>query len=481
MKLLQILFVLILVLPSASSLEPEISTTQGLEQAIKLAQPGSILTLSNNEYNFPPTLQTSGTQEKPITIKGNGAIFNGNINLQASYWILEDLTFKDPIFISGNNNIIRDSTIKDLEQTAITIKGNNNLIENNEFSNIDSLNKWFYFPIIFILLGILLVTSAYYNKKIFIILLILNLIFAIYLLPNGGYFHQNKDAHAVMVWQGSENNTIQNNLMYQLSGDGIHVINDNQRQGRLAKDVRILNNQIYAVRENCIDVKTSQNVLIQDNECSGVLPSFTSSDGTGIIIHAGADNVKILNNQISNTRRGISVTKGSVSNSPTEYPGEIEITHNTITSPIDTGEGWASGSGIVLGQADSILVQENHVQDAHDFALGLTEKANEESITLISNNLQGNLHLNKGYQNLNSENNNIEGDIEFEGTIQDIEILGFTKTTIKEKIPINNLEFYQNINKEKQLRYSQLTWLLLAITSLFILKKKTYKKKQKKN
>ena len=55
------------------------------------------------------------------------------------------------------------------------------------------------------------------------------------------------------------------------------------------------------------------------------------------------------------------------------------------------------------------------------------------------------------------------------------------QTTIKEKIPINNLEFYQNINKEKQLRYSQLTWLLLAITSLFILKKKTYKKKQKKN
>lgn len=419
-----------------------------------------------------------------------GSVFDVN----APFWNIEEISIdgqgKDRILVNINHDhfSLKNSKLFHTLSSAIEVKGSNITVEHNDLFMIDKLNAWFFAPILYILLTVILVIAlclslSYRNilsSKILIAAIIMNLLFFGWLVTQGSLFFQNKDAHGVLVWPGSSAIVINENNISQLSGDGIQVINDFKGTGLpAAEGIAITNNRIAAARENCVDIKTSRSVVIEGNACSGVLPSQTSW-GEGIIIHSNAQNITLKDNIIYRSRNGITVTKGAVTNDPEEYPRMVMIQNNTITELVAPDHGFGSGSGILAGEGDDIRIENNKVYGASDFAFGLTKDGTSKTIVLQDNIFTGTiaLHLPEKYEERIREasGNIIQGKIRIGGAIRDNvqdaslnSLHGFAsrKGIEKDYNPLSNADWYANRNRETWVMWSQWVWLGMIILTIF--------------
>ncbi|MFA4830778.1 MAG: right-handed parallel beta-helix repeat-containing protein [Patescibacteria group bacterium] len=112
------------------------------------------------------------------------------------------------------------------------------------------------------------------------------------------------DYHGVKVSSGSNSIWVLNNEIYNNGGDSI------QTAFTTGAYVYIGGNTFYGNKENAIDVKQGNHVIISENHAYGFLPSLTSA-GTAITIHYLPDNVWVIRNKVHDSTNGI-FTTGSV-------------------------------------------------------------------------------------------------------------------------------------------------------------------------
>lgn len=116
------------------------------------------------------------------------------------------------------------------------------------------------------------------------------------------------DDHAFLPGQNTYNIWILNSTAYNISGDGVQISGNNAYGDARAQYIYIGGNTIHTTGENAVDVKSSRDVIISENNFynnrNGV-----SSDGTSIVVQQeggdGSDNVWVLFNRIHDAERAV--------------------------------------------------------------------------------------------------------------------------------------------------------------------------------
>lgn len=178
------------------------------------------------------------------------------------------------------------------------------------------------------------------------------------------------DRIGILIQAGSENVCILGNHIYQNSGDGIQVSQfENASNPTLipaeASNIEIIGNRIHDDRENAIDLKSSSDVLIEENLIYGYTESDVASPASPAVkIHHGAYDVVVSHNQIVDCLRGVDMSNGSEnwSNLTTEedqhYPDLVVVSHNFI-SGADTDADY----GIIVQGSDNVSIVNNEVRE----------------------------------------------------------------------------------------------------------------------
>ncbi|MBI2427104.1 MAG: right-handed parallel beta-helix repeat-containing protein [Candidatus Kerfeldbacteria bacterium] len=371
---------LTLLLPlSVSAEEIRVATEDEFTFAVLDAEPGDVIVVQPGTYTIQLNLKIPGTNEKPITIVApNGATIypprdRAAVNVGAAHWILDGVTIdgrdstQSLIYVNADGFVLKNSTLENARGSGVVIRAKDAVIENNTLRNFDAL---FLYPIWIYTIGAgLMLIAAFFGWKSFVLALAVNALFAGWMGVFHRFYGQNVDAHAVFVFAGSENITIHYNTIENLSGDGVHILNDIDRKGLSpAKNITITDNTITRVRENGIDIKTSENVQVRGNQIAGVAPSGTS-EGSGIVIHGGATNITVENNLIALSNIGITVARGEIGEPDGVFPRNIALVNTTILSPRAEGLGnKAVGDGVIIREAVNVT-QTNTVVDNDEVKL----------------------------------------------------------------------------------------------------------------
>lgn len=98
-----------------------------------------------------------------------------------------------------------------------------------------------------------------------------------------------------------------NNTIFDNGADGVAGSHDADYTSKLAKYYYIGGNKIYSNGENCIDIKTTDGIIISGNTCTG---PCAREQGWGIVLHYGANSLPCKNalvqyNTIYNVSSGI--------------------------------------------------------------------------------------------------------------------------------------------------------------------------------
>jgi hypothetical protein len=115
------------------------------------------------------------------------------------------------------------------------------------------------------------------------------------------------DYHGLMPSSYSRNSWILNNTLYKNGGDGVQVGSVGYTEAERPKYVYIGNNIIHENRENALDIKSADHVVVSSNTCYGYAPT-SSSAGEGIVAHDNPNNVWIINNIVHDSTIGITTT-----------------------------------------------------------------------------------------------------------------------------------------------------------------------------
>ncbi len=119
---------------------------------------------------------------------------------------------------------------------------------------------------------------------------------------NGDRFSSDeKDRHGVSVGAFAENVWILDNRIYRNGGDSIQV---NSGGTISTRRVYIGRNEMHEDRENAVDIKKSEDVIISQNKMWGYFPSSTSN-GTVTVAHYDPKRIWYLYNEISKGQFGI--------------------------------------------------------------------------------------------------------------------------------------------------------------------------------
>lgn len=230
---------------------------------------GTVVEVRGGPYDLGNGLTTwtsSGTQAKPVFVMGVGnPVFRGNgsttrIRSAGAFMVIDGFTFtgiQHEVF--GNAVAIRDSDIGYIDATAVIITGQGDVIVNNsihENGNADS-------PV-------------------------------------------EHDTHGVIVVPGSNYTWVLQNQIYRNGGDGVQIGSDSVNSIR-PTNVFIGGNTIHEDRENAIDIKRAQDVIVSQNFIYGYVVR-DSSAGEAIVTHAGPELVWIVNNVVANSQQGIVCT-----------------------------------------------------------------------------------------------------------------------------------------------------------------------------
>jgi hypothetical protein len=208
----------------------------------------------------------------------------------------------------------------------------------------------------------------------------------------------NNISHAAGDWQAeTEDDTccfsvqhkcnhiwILNNTGYRSGGDGVilaHGANFN------TDHVYIGGNTFYQNRENGVDLKQANDVVVSENIIYSHRP-VSSSSGEGIVVHYDPERIWILNNLIYDCELGI-VTTGST---------ETYIMGNVIHNIHHTGQSYDPGSAYSMGAAihsrnSAVQIVGNTIDD-YDTGIQI----GSSGPVVINNNIFSNRKEEQGYE-----------------------------------------------------------------------------------
>jgi len=267
-------------------------------------------------------ITVNGTSTDPVWIRGSSStskpLIRRNIRIEGSYANVENLLFdtsRKTIAVSAaaagtkyiclRNNEISGSNIADANTAAVSVAGNNS--------------------------GRITSNVVIYNNLI-------------HDLGNRDRTISENDYHGILPGQYSESVWVLNNHIYNMGGDAIQVGQARYSPEQRPNYIYIGNNLFHDDRENALDIKRSNHVIVSQNEMYGYAQS-TSSAGEVVVIHNGADNVWLLSNTIYDGNRGI-VTTGSTN---TYFIGNtIANIHYPPGTSWNPDSGYSSGAAIHL-------------------------------------------------------------------------------------------------------------------------------------
>jgi hypothetical protein len=125
-----------------------------------------------------------------------------------------------------------------------------------------------------------------------------------------------------------------------MAGDSVQIGDATLPDAARCSRVFIANNEFFGNRENAVDIKRANGIVITKNHIHSFLPPV-SIDAPTIIVHDGADSVWILANDISNASSGIANTFGT----------NVWIIGNNISNMVHTpsskpDELYGNGTGV---------------------------------------------------------------------------------------------------------------------------------------
>ena len=211
------------------------------------------------------------------------------------------------------------------------------------------------------------------------------------------------DRHALATGSYISDVWFLDNLTHHNGGDGVQF----SHGGIAANHFYYGRNTSHDERENCVDVKIADDVVISDNICYGIEHS-SSSPGEGMVVHYNPDRISFINNIVHDCDHGIVSTgsnvlsiTGNLIYNINEYSGEE---HSDISS-------YRTGSAIMLNGTRNVFVSNNTIYNS---VLGVLVEAPSDTIVPyfeITGNIISNLKIGD-YTSLPSHSVIIKGDAE---------------------------------------------------------------------
>jgi hypothetical protein len=200
-----------------------------ISDAVAVAMPGDVVHVHPGTYAESLDLAGSGAKGMPIrieSVEAGMAILQGTIGIGGSDWEIVGLTIQAPagddtIEPQGARILLEGLEVSGGDRDAVDGGGTDVTIRDCSIHDMD----------------------------------------------NG-----DNDAHCIVLNPGAERWTIENNELYDCSGDGVQLYSDDVERSIL--DTRIVGNLIYktgaiARMENAIDVKNGEGILIRGNVMYG--------------------------------------------------------------------------------------------------------------------------------------------------------------------------------------------------------------------
>ena len=117
------------------------------------------------------------------------------------------------------------------------------------------------------------------------------------------------DIHAIKPRYFCRRIWILNNTLYHVQGDSVQT---GEASGAdFPQYVYIGGNTMYENKENCVDIKDGDDIIISGNTCYGMNTLHGDDEGAGIVIHEDADNTWVINNLVYNCTVGLINTQGT--------------------------------------------------------------------------------------------------------------------------------------------------------------------------
>jgi len=285
--------------------------------AVASVGPGTKIVVRGGTWPGLEIAAVDGTEEAPIVLageEGNRPIFTGPVKVSRAYWILDgiEVASTEPVFsvrftgAGSHDNVLRNSVVRDGTGAAgvsIDLDASRILVEGNEIFNIS---------------------------------------------------RGETDAHGVVVQPTTREVRVVGNEIHGTSGDSVQCIGPGQDavEGAPANGVVIEGNTFYDTRENAVDIKHCENVEIRGNVMHGFRVSSTSN-GEAIVVHLLASNVKVEENDISNTSRGVVTGRGATN---------VVVRRNVIHDMADEmtailfgeGSGFSAVHNTIVGAATGV-------------------------------------------------------------------------------------------------------------------------------
>lgn len=185
-------------------------------------------------------------------------------------------------------------------------------------------------------------------------------------------FHKQPkgDSHGVVVQATSRDIVIRDNDIHDNSGDAVQCLKPDRPGPAPARGVVIEDNDLHDNGENAVDIKTCHDVVIRDNRMHDFRKSATSA-GEAVVVHYSAANVRIEDNDIFKSGRGIAV--GGVKDGGPD-PTQVVVKGNRIHDI--SSEGGSDGAGIRVENARQVEVTDNRIEDTDGYGMMLGLGAN---------------------------------------------------------------------------------------------------------
>ncbi|WP_217439520.1 right-handed parallel beta-helix repeat-containing protein [Myxococcus sp. CA056] len=178
----------------------------------------------------------------------------------------------------------------------------------------------------------------------------------------------NTDSHGVAIRGVSRNIFIVENDIHDVSGDGVQC----QPNGGRPAIILVERNRLHATGENGVDVKACDDLLLHRNIIYD-LPNITrfpwqanTSAAEGVLIHEDATNIQILDNEIYQAGRGISIGGNNVIDHPTNVLIESNYIHDIYNYASRT-----NGQGIRIVKGEGVHIISNTIERTADAGLRL--------------------------------------------------------------------------------------------------------------
>jgi hypothetical protein len=268
---------------------------------------GSYVEISGGPYSSASvTVTASGTSADPVWIRGNSALarptLQRSLSVRGTYAIVENLRF------DTNSNTLRVGSSGSASTDHICLR-------NNEFSGPGTNNG----------------NNAVVSVSGSAAFPTTNVVIYSNLIHGFGNWQDaaENDYHGILPASYAHYVWVINNHVYNMGGDSIQVGQANYTVAERPKYVYIGGNYFHDDRENAVDIKSAEHVIVSSNVMH-TYRSVSSSSGEVVAIHDDPSYVWILFNTVYDGRIGI-ISTGS---SDTWFIGNVirDMLHGTSTS-----------------------------------------------------------------------------------------------------------------------------------------------------